>query len=81
MFLFLLHNKLNLGILFDTAGRKTTFTLFSVERYLLLIKVKAEKIVSHVYVVLYDKRTCNVISEILGNSALVPIQNSVKNFL
>jgi len=40
---FLLHNKLNLGALFDTAGRKASSTFFSVKRYLDLISVKAEK--------------------------------------
>ena len=42
--------------------------------------VKAEKIISHIYVVLNGRRTFNVISEIVGNSVLVPIQNSVKGF-
>lgn len=53
---------------------------FSVERYLILIKVKVEKVVLHKYVVLNDKITCNNISEIVGDSVLAPIQNSVKNF-
>jgi len=39
----LLHNKLNLGAIFDTVGRKASSTFFSVERYLDLISVKAEK--------------------------------------
>jgi len=50
---FLLHNKLNLGAIFNTVGRKASSMFFSVERYLDLISVKAEKIVSpHKYVVL-----------------------------
>ena len=33
MCLFLLHNKLNLGAIFDAAGRKISSTIFSDERY------------------------------------------------
>ena len=66
--------------MFDTAGRKTSSTFFSEERYCDLICVKAEKVTSHKYVVLNGRRTFNAISAIVGNSVLVPIQNSVKDF-
>ena len=75
----LLHNKLNLGAIFDIAGRKTSLTFFRDKRYWDLICVKAKKIISHKYM-LNGRRTFDVISEIVGSSVLVPIQNSVKGF-
>jgi len=40
---FLLHNKLNLGGIFDAAGCKISLTCFSDEQYYNLVWVKAEK--------------------------------------
>ena len=42
--------------------------------------VRAEKVTSHNNVVLNGRSTFNAISAIVGNSVLVPIQNSVKGF-
>lgn len=63
---FLLRNKSNLGGMFETAGRKTSSTFFSAERYWDLICVKAEKVTSHKYVVLNGRSTFNAISAIAG---------------
>ena len=58
--------------MFDTAGRKTSSTFFSDERYWGLICVKAQKVTSHKYVVLNGN--------IMSFLRLWEIQNSVKGF-
>ena len=44
---FYCHNESNLGVMFETAGHKTSSTFFIAERYWDLMCVKAEKVTSH----------------------------------
>ena len=44
------------------------------------MRIKAEKVTSIKYVVLNGRSKFNAISAIVGNSVLIPIQNSVKGF-
>ena len=66
--------------MFDTAGRNASSTFFNDDRYWDLICVKAEKLISHRYVVVNGISTFSAISPIVGNSFLAKIQNSVKCF-
>ena len=75
-----MHNKLNFVAVFDIAGDKISSPFFSDERYWNSICVEAEKAILPKYVVLNGRRTFNTISDVVGNSVLVPIQNSVKGF-
>ena len=75
-----MHNILNLGATLDTTGRKISLTFFSNKQYWDLICVKAEKEILHKYVMLNGRKTFNATSKIVGNSAVVPIQNSIKGF-
>ena len=59
----LLDFSLNFCAIFGTAGREESRTYFSIERYLDLITVKAEKVVSLKYVVLNGRRIFNAIQK------------------
>ncbi len=59
----------------------TLLNVKSLQHFLAMNDIGAENVISHKYVVLNGRGTFNAISKIVGNSVLVPIQNSVKGFL
>ena len=73
---YIYDENLNLGCIFDTAGRRDSSTFCRVDRLFDFINANAENAASHKYVVQNGRSMFRAISESVGNSVLIQSQNS-----
>jgi hypothetical protein len=71
-----LHKELNLGLIFDTAGYRASTVFFGVDWYFDFIIVSTENVTLHKHIVQNNRSMFRDMLEILGNSTLIPSQNS-----